>query len=50
MAAPAAPPPTGNRKTFRRTKVSAVERVASLIIVGLLVRHRRGHLVEGQTL
>ena len=36
MAAPAAPPPTGNRKTFRRTKVSAVERAASLITVVLL--------------
>jgi len=38
MAAPAAAnPPTGNRKTFRRTKVSLLERVASLIIVVLLV-------------
>src|ERR1039457_3304600 len=37
MAAPAAPPPTGNRKTFRRTKVSSVERVLSLIAVVLLV-------------
>ncbi|MFZ0828829.1 MAG: DUF6599 family protein [Verrucomicrobiia bacterium] len=37
MAAPAAPPPIGNRKTFRRTKVSAVERVASLTTVSLLV-------------
>ena len=37
MAAPAAPPPTGNRKTFRRMKVSAVERVTSLVIVVLLV-------------
>jgi hypothetical protein len=38
MAAPAvAKPPTGNRKTFRRTKVSSLERVASLIIVVLLV-------------
>lgn len=37
MAAPvAAPPPTGNRKTFRRTKVSAVERIASVVIVFLL--------------
>jgi len=36
MAAIAAPPPTGNRKTFRRTKVSATERVASLVIVILL--------------
>jgi hypothetical protein len=36
MAAPAAPPPTGNRKTFRRVKVSATERTASLIIVVLL--------------
>jgi len=37
MAAPAAPPPTGNRKTFRRTKVSGAERTASLMTVGLLV-------------
>jgi hypothetical protein len=38
MAAPAAAkPPTGNRKTFRRTKVSSLERVASLIIVVLIV-------------
>ncbi len=38
MVAPvAAPPPTGNRKTFRRTKVSATERVVSLTTVGLLV-------------
>jgi len=38
MAAPAAAKsPTGNRKTFRRTKVSPAERVASLIIVVLLV-------------
>ena len=38
MAAPAAAkPPTGNRKTFRRTKVSSVERVVSLITVVLLV-------------
>jgi hypothetical protein len=38
MAAPAAAkPPTGNRKTFRRTKVSSLERVVSLIIVVLLV-------------
>ena len=37
MAAPVAPPTTGNRKTFRRTKVSATERTASLITVGLLV-------------
>jgi hypothetical protein len=38
MAAPAAAkPPTGNRKTFRRTKVSPVERVVSLITVVLLV-------------
>jgi hypothetical protein len=37
MAAPAVPPPTGNRKTFRRTKVSATERTASLVTVGLLV-------------
>jgi len=37
MVAPvAAKPPTGNRKTFRRTKVSPVERVASLITVVLL--------------
>jgi hypothetical protein len=36
MAATAAPPPTGNRKTFRRTKVSAVERMASLVIVVLI--------------
>ena len=36
MAAPAAPPPTGNRKTFRRTKVSATERIASATIVVLL--------------
>ena len=38
MAAPAAAkPPTGNRKTFRRTRVSTVERVVSLITVVLLV-------------
>src|ERR1019366_4139879 len=38
MAAPAAAkPPTGNRKTFRRTKVSPVERVVSLITVVLIV-------------
>ncbi len=38
MVAPAvAKPLTGNRKTFRRTKVPAVERVASLIIVVFLV-------------
>jgi hypothetical protein len=38
MAAPAAAnPPTGNRKTFRRTMVSLLERVVSLIIVVLLV-------------
>jgi hypothetical protein len=38
MAAPAAaPPPTGNRKTFRRTRVSAVERTAGLALVVLLV-------------
>src|ERR1035437_10490142 len=38
MAAPAAAkPPTGNRKTFRRTKVSPVERVVSLVTVVLLV-------------
>jgi hypothetical protein len=38
MAAPAAAkPPTGNRKTFRRTKVSSVERVVSLITVVLIV-------------
>jgi len=37
MAAPvAAPPPTGNRKTFRRTRVSAVERNVSLVIVVFL--------------
>jgi hypothetical protein len=37
MAAPvSAPPPTGNRKAFRRTKVSAVERGASLTMVLLL--------------
>jgi len=37
MAAPvSAPPPTGNRKAFRRTRVSAVERGASLTIVLLL--------------
>jgi len=37
MAAPvSAPPPTGNRKTFRRTRVSTVERGASLIVVLLL--------------
>jgi hypothetical protein len=38
MVAPAAAkPPTGTRKTFRRTKVSPVERVVSLIPVVLLV-------------
>jgi hypothetical protein len=38
MAAPAAAkPPTGNRKTFRRTRVSTVERVVSLVTVVLLV-------------
>ena len=38
MAAPvAAKPPTGNRKTFRRTSVSSLERIVSLIIVVLLV-------------
>jgi hypothetical protein len=38
MAAPVvAKPPTGNRKTFQRTKVSSLERVASLIIAVLLV-------------
>src|ERR1017187_8789655 len=38
MAAPAAAkPPTGNRKTFRRTRVSTVERVVSLITVVLIV-------------
>jgi hypothetical protein len=38
MAAPAAAkPPTGNRKTFRRTKVLPVERVTSLAIVVLLI-------------
>ena len=38
MVAPAAAkPPTGTRKTFRRTKVSTVERVVSLITVVLLV-------------
>jgi hypothetical protein len=37
MAAPTAPPPTGNRKTFRRTKVSATERTASLITLGLMI-------------
>jgi hypothetical protein len=38
MVAPAAAkPPTGTRKTFRRTKVSPVERVVSLITVVLLV-------------
>ena len=36
MAAPAAPPPTGNRKTFRRTKVSTTERAVSLATVVLL--------------
>ena len=37
MAAPiAAPPPTGNRKTFRRVKVSAVERTAGAAVVLLL--------------
>ncbi|MGA2786824.1 MAG: DUF6599 family protein [Verrucomicrobiota bacterium] len=38
MAVPAAAnPPTGNRKTFRRTNVSSLERVISLAIVVLLV-------------
>src|SRR5208283_4597818 len=38
MAASAvAKPPTGNRKTFRRTQISSLERVTSLIIVVLLV-------------
>ena len=37
MVAPAAPPPTGNRKTFRRTKVSGTERAVSLVTVALLV-------------
>jgi hypothetical protein len=38
MAAPtAAQPPTGNRKTFRRTKVSAAERGVSLFLAALLV-------------
>jgi hypothetical protein len=37
MAAPAAvKPPAGNRKTFRRTRVSAVERAAGIVIVALL--------------
>lgn len=37
MAAPApARPSTGNRKAFRRTKVSLVERISSLVIVLLL--------------
>jgi hypothetical protein len=37
MAAPAAAkPPTGNRKTFRRTKVSSAEHVISLFLVVLL--------------
>lgn len=37
MVAPAAAkPPTGNRKNFRRTRVSAVERSVSLILVLLL--------------
>ena len=37
MGAPAAAkPPTGNRKTFQRTRVSLLERVASLITVVLL--------------
>lgn len=37
MAAPAAAqPPTGNRKKFRRTKVSAVERAAGAAIVVLI--------------
>jgi hypothetical protein len=36
MAAPAIPSPTGNRKTFRRTRVSAVERAAGAVIVVLL--------------
>jgi len=37
MAAPAAaPPPTGNRKTFRRTKVSTTERIAGVVTVVLL--------------
>ena len=37
MVAPDAPPPTGNRKTFRRTKVSSAERAVSLMTVALLV-------------
>jgi hypothetical protein len=36
MAAPATPSPTGNRKTFRRTRVSAMERAAGVGIVVLL--------------
>lgn len=37
MAVPAAAkPPTGNRKTFRRAKISPVERVVSLTLVVLL--------------
>jgi len=36
MAAPASPLPTGNRKTFRRTKVPATERIAGAVIVVLL--------------
>ena len=36
MAAPAALPPTGNRKTFRRAKVSATERAVSVATVVLL--------------
>ena len=35
-ASAAAPTPPGNRKTFRRTKVSAVERTAGVLIVLLL--------------
>ncbi|MGA2279259.1 MAG: DUF6599 family protein [Verrucomicrobiota bacterium] len=37
MAAPvAAPPPAGNRKTFRRTRIPAAERAAGVVIVVLL--------------
>jgi hypothetical protein len=48
MAAPAAPPPTGNRNNFRRTSVPLAERVAGGAIVVLLAAIGIAILAKGR--
>ena len=48
MAAPASKPPTGNRKSFVRTRVPAAEQIAGWVIVVLLTGIGASILVKGR--